>query len=173
MKRRKKLDIDKAELQTRFIKGDTKYLLKKTYEIAAFIVNNSQSGIFIQDRDYREDMVQECVAHFYFNYKNGKIDPSKNIFSLIWISSKRKILEHLRTKTRRTKIRNFESLDFQLEEFKIDSDTSSQDFLIDKSNMVDDFVSFTLNDKVVTISKDKFRDKKTLKRELINKGISI
>ena len=167
------MDIDKAELQARFIKGDTNYLLKKTYDIAAFIVNNSQSGIFIQDRDYREDMIQECVSHFYFNLTKSKIDPNKNIFSFIWISSKRKILEHLRTKVRRTKIRNFESLDFQLEEFKVESDNSSQEFLIDKSNMVDDFVSFTLDDKVITISKDKFRDKKTLKRALISKGIKI
>lgn len=95
------MNINKEELQGKFIKKDWNYVFRDALEISNFVALNNFG---ISNEEVRKDVVQDCCLNLYKQILNGKVDPSKNIFAFIWQNSAFRIQDSLRKEKRGGKI---------------------------------------------------------------------
>ena len=118
------LNINKAELETKFIENDWEYVFDKAYQICSFLISQKFK---ITDSDMREDMIQECIENLWKKILDGKVEENRNMFSFIWKNSTYRILEILRKDTNRKRIALFvpyDTNDFEI--YKGDSEVGAK-----------------------------------------------
>ena len=101
-------DIKPEVLSEKFKSGDENFFYSKAAEITNFLLIKTFS---VYDENDRQDMVQECMLNLFKKVKQGKVDPSKNLFSFIWTNSRFRILEIIRKESNRRRIAPMVSYD--------------------------------------------------------------
>jgi hypothetical protein len=104
----KLLQINKQELEKKFIERDWEYVFDKAYQICDFLISQKFK---VLDLDLKNDMIQECIENLWKKILDGKVEENRNMFSFIWKNSVFRILEILRKDSNRKRIAMFVSYD--------------------------------------------------------------